>query len=83
MDNIPSRFDVQIINKPIDSMTKQDLLKNISGKFGLLFSAPAVVDEDVIIAAGKFILILLSLLKYWKDHLDKYNIVYILHGFSK
>lgn len=32
---------------------KQDLLDGIPGKFGLLFSAPAVIDEDVIHAAGK------------------------------
>lgn len=37
----------------IDS-TKQDLLDNISGKFGLLFSYSNVVDEDVVAAAGKY-----------------------------
>lgn len=34
--------------------TKQDLLDNITGKFGLLFSYTTVVDEDVIAAAGKY-----------------------------
>lgn len=37
----------------MNGTTKQDLLDSIPGKFGLLFSAPAVVDEDVINAAGK------------------------------
>jgi hypothetical protein len=34
--------------------TKQDLLDNIPGKFGLLFSYSTVVDEDVVAAAGKY-----------------------------
>lgn len=33
--------------------TKQDLLYNIPGKFGLLTCAPIVIDDDVIVAAGK------------------------------
>lgn len=41
------------------NITKQDLLQNIAGTFGLLCSAPTIqLDEDVINAAGKFILIL-------------------------
>lgn len=33
--------------------TKQELLDNIPGKFGLLTCSPTVVDNDVIVAAGK------------------------------
>ncbi|XP_060848926.1 glyoxylate reductase/hydroxypyruvate reductase-like isoform X3 [Rhopalosiphum padi] len=46
-------FDVQIINKPMIEITKQDLLDNIFGKFGLLFSGTnTTIDEQVIEAAG-------------------------------
>lgn len=51
-----SRFEVQIIDKPMFGATKQDILDNISGKFGLLFSTTSIpIDEDVIIAAGRYI----------------------------
>lgn len=33
--------------------SKQEVLANISGKFGLIISNPVVIDEEVIDAAGK------------------------------
>lgn len=39
----------------MSSSTKQDILVNIPGKFGLLISSRTEVDEDVINAAGKYI----------------------------
>lgn len=47
---------MQIIDKPMFGATKQDILDNISGKYGLLFSTTSIqIDEDVINAAGKYI----------------------------
>lgn len=45
---------MQIIDKPIEDTTKQDVIDNIPGKFGLLCSH-SVIDEDVLSAAGKFV----------------------------
>lgn len=42
-----------MIDKPMCSTTKKDILDNISGKFALLFSYETKIDEDVINAAGK------------------------------
>uniref|UniRef100_A0A2S2QHN4 Glyoxylate reductase/hydroxypyruvate reductase n=1 Tax=Sipha flava TaxID=143950 RepID=A0A2S2QHN4_9HEMI len=52
IDKLSEKFDVQIINKLMIESTKQDLLDNIPGKFGLLFSYSTIVDEDVVAAAG-------------------------------
>ncbi|VVC44375.1 D-isomer specific 2-hydroxyacid dehydrogenase, catalytic domain,D-isomer specific 2-hydroxyacid [Cinara cedri] len=52
IDSLTEKFDVQIIDKPMKATTKQDLLENIAGKFGLFFSYTTVVDEDVINTAG-------------------------------
>lgn len=45
---------MQIIDKSISNTTKQDVIDNIPGKFGLLCSY-SVIDEDVLNAAGKLV----------------------------
>lgn len=46
---------MKIIDKSIGKATKQDFIDNIPGMFGLLCSF-TVIDEDVLNAAGKFVL---------------------------
>lgn len=64
--------------------TKQDLLNNIPGKFGLLTCSPIVIDDDVIVAAGKSLSVLFQLNKGKYDKWTKiryFNYLFIICGF--
>lgn len=56
-----------MIDKNMKGATKQDLLDNIPGKFGLLANSPIVVDDDVIVAADKLLGVLFRLRPYEFD----------------
>lgn len=70
IEQLMKMFDVQMIDKHMKSTTKQDLLDNIFGKFGLLVSGVnPIIDEQVIESAGPSLKVI-STTSMGYEHID-------------